>query len=483
MALREKMKALPTRLPRWQMILYASGSLATALSYQAFATYIQFLYIDVFGLRAAWVGIVWSIYGVWNAVNDPLAGYWSDRTSTRWGRRIPWIAAAFLPLAFAFYLLWTPPPGMLAERGRSLLLYFFVLVLAFDLLWTIVVMNWTALFPEMVPDEHQRAGVSAWRQIFSLVGLLVGVALPPVLAGEDWSGRSGMALLLAGVTAVFFGLSLLGSRERREFQHDAPLPFMEAMRATLSNRNFLYFLGANLMVQFVFTALTATVPFYTKYVLRLQSDLTIPGLGLTLDVALQNSVFLGLTFIIALPAMPVWTSLARRLGAWRALRLCCLTAAVTLLGFFWSYNFYSGLVITLTFGLSLAGLLMLTDLLIADVVDADELATGARREGLYFGMNGFIIRFAFTIQGLITAAILTLTGYVTPSEGILYPPQPAAAVFGIRWMIAGFPVLALLLAFAILGRYTLRGPRLAALQAEVARLHAQKQAALAGERE
>lgn len=97
-------------LPRWQMILYASGSLAVALSYQSFATYIQFVYIDVLGLAARWVGLAWAIYGVWNAINDPLSGYWSDKTQTRWGRRIPWIAGSFLPLGITFYFLWSPPP-------------------------------------------------------------------------------------------------------------------------------------------------------------------------------------------------------------------------------------------------------------------------------------------------------------------------------------------------------------------------------------
>jgi GPH family glycoside/pentoside/hexuronide:cation symporter len=287
-----------------------------------------------------------------------------------------------------------------------------------------------------------------------------------------------MALLLATVTAVFFGLSILGSRERREFRHDEALPLKQAIRATLTNRDFLYFLGANLMVQFVFIALTSTIPFYTKYVLRIQSDLALPALGLTLDVATQNSLFLALTFIIALPAMPVWTWLSRRRGAWQAMRLACLTAAASLLAFFWPANFFTGLACALIFGLSLSGLLMLPDLLVADTVDADELTTGARREGLYFGMNGFIIRFAFTIQGLITAIVLTLTGYVAPTATTLYPAQPAAALLGIRLMLAGLPALAMLLAFFCLGGYSLHGRRLAEVQASVRALHARKQAAL-----
>lgn len=471
------------RVPRWQIILYASGSLATALSYQAFATYIQFLYIDILGLKAAWVGISWSVYGVWNAVNDPLAGYWSDRTRTRWGRRIPWIAGLFLPLSLTFYLLWTPPAGVVSGAGRELLIYFLAIVLIFDLMWSIVVLNWTAIFPEMIPDEKERAGVSAWRQVFSLFGLLIGVALPPILAGEDWDGRGSMALLLSVITAISFGLSILGSRERREFVNDESLPLKRALQATISNRNFLFFLGANLMVQFVFLALASTVPFYTKYALLIQSDLAIPGTEIILDVATQNSVFLGAAFIIAIPAMPMWTAVARRLGSWTALRIACLTAAATLLTFFAAKDFFGGLACVLAFGVNLAGLLMLTDLLIADLVDADELATGSRREGLYFGMNGLIIRLAFTIQGGISAAILTATGYVNPSAGVLYPIQPPSAVLGIRWMLAGIPTLALVVAFFLLGRYGLRGQRLVEAEEAVARLHAQKQLRLESDAE
>ena len=465
------------QIGRKHLILYASGSLATAVSYQAFATYVQFLYIDIYGLRAAWVGIVWAIYGVWNAINDPLAGYWSDKTNTRFGRRIPWIAGLFIPLSVTFYFLFVPPDGITLSGGIPLLLYFLAFVLVFDLLWSLVVMNWTALFPEMVPDEKMRAEVSAYREAFSLVGLMIGVALPPLIAGEDWSNVSSVAAMVAVVTALFFGISLLGSRERREFQEDEPLTFTESIRFTLTNRDFLYFLGANLAIQFVLLALTSTVPFYAKYALLIQDDVTVGGV--TLDPGLQNSLLLGAALLVALPGMLLWTIVAKRIGAWRALRIGMVTAAGSLLLFYLPRDFFSGIAVTAFFGLSLAGLLMLTNPLIADMVDEDEWHTGARREGLYFGMNGFVIRFAFTIQGIITAVILTSTGYIASSAEVLYPEQPQAAVWGIRSMIALFPTLALVAGYFILGRYSLHGERLDTVQADVSELHEQKRDALA----
>ncbi|HID52123.1 MAG TPA: hypothetical protein EYP41_08805, partial [Anaerolineae bacterium] len=97
-----------------------------------------------------------------------------------------------------------------------------------------------------------------------------------------------------------------------------------------------------------------------------------------------------------------------------------------------------------------------------------------RREGLYFGMNGLVIRLAFTVQGMITAVILTLSRYVAPTEGVLYPEQPLTAVWGLRFMIAGFPALALVVAYFLLGKYTLHDEKLAKMRTAVSHLHAQK---------
>lgn len=460
-----------------QRLLYAAGSLGVALSYQAFSTYIQFLYIDTLGVRAAWIGLVWALYGIWNAVNDPLAGYWSDRTRTAWGRRLPWMFGSLIPLVITFYLLWFPF-GSADLSEFSLLFYFLAVVLVFDLCWTIFVMNWTSLFPEMASGESERAGLSALREVFSIFGLLVGVALPPILAGADWSNRGNMAYLLTGVTLVSLILSLIGSRERREFAVEPSPPFRESLRLTLRNRDFLFFLGANLMIQYVFLALSASIPFYAKYVLKIQGPTRLGGV--LLDVEMQNSLLLAAAFLAALPAMALWWALARRVGAWRALRGASLLGAAVALYFFFPSSFAGGLIGTTAFGISLAGLLMLTNPLVADITDEDEVVNGTRREGMFFGINGLIIRFAFVIQGILTAIVFTLTGYVNPSEGVLYPVQPDTALVGMRLLTGGAPAVALVLAFLLLGGYSLHGQRAAKIRAEAEAIQARKREALGG---
>ncbi len=458
------------RLKYWQKILYAAGSLGVALSYQAFGTYIQFFYIDILGVKASLIGIGWSVYGIWNAVNDPLAGYWSDNTKTRWGRRRPWIAGMCIPVGLFFYLLWVPPAPLIQGGEIPLFVYFMAAVLIFDLLWTLVVMNWTALFPEMIKDEKERASVSGWREFFSIFGVLIGVALPPVLVGADWSGRGGMALLLAAITSATFALSLLGSKENLALQQEKQPPFVPALVSTFQSRPFRWFLAANLFKEYIFSVMLASIPFWAKYVLKIQGPAKL--FGAELSAELQNSILLGLTFIMALPGLPVWTAIAKRFGGRRGWQAAQATFALSMILLFAAGDFYQGAAATAIVGLSLAGLLVFPNLLISDVIDEDETVTSARREGMYFGINGFVIRFAFTLQGITTGVILNFTRYVPSTADVLYPAQPAPALLGIRVMAAFIPLLASLVVLWALSRYPLHGATLAAVRQQRDRLHA-----------
>jgi len=452
------------KLSNWQKILYSSGALGVALSYLAFGTYIQFLYIDILGVKASLVGIGWSLYGIWNAFNDPIAGFLSDNTNTKWGRRIPWIASAFIPLGLFFYLLWVPPNPLIEGGEVPLFIYFIGIVLVFDTLWTFVAMNWTALFPEMIRDEKERATVSGLRQAFTVVGLLLGVALPPILVGQDWSGRGGMALTFGAITSLTLGLSLLGSRENPKVKQEKQPALLPSLTATFRNRSFRWFVIANLHKEFIVILLQATTPFWAKYVLNIQSPIQLFGTMLTVE--LQNSLLLGSIFIMTLPGIPFWTWVAKRLGSRRGWQISQATFALSMLSLYAANNFNQAIIGTSVIGLSLAGLLVFPDLLIADIIDEDETVTGARREGAYFGINGFLIRFAFTMQGITTAVVLSLSGYIPSVSGVA-AVQPATAIFGIRAIIALVPIAASLVTIAALQMYPLHSAKLKRVRVRV----------------
>jgi glycoside/pentoside/hexuronide:cation symporter, GPH family len=450
----------------WQKTLYSFGSLGTALSYQSFVAFIQFLYIVVLGLDVRLVGIGWSIYGIWNAINDPLAGYWSDNTKTRWGRRIPWIAATFIPVGLFFYLLWVPPQTLIDGDDIYLFIYFMTIVLIFDTLWTVIVMNWTALFPEMITEEKERASVSGLRQVFGVIGLLIGVALPPILVGENWSGRATMAFWFAIITSLSFGLSLLGSKENPATQHEKQPPLIPAMVETFKRSSFRWFLIANLFKEFIFSITTASIPFWALYVLKIQGSTTL--FGATLDAGTQNSILLGSIFIMTLPGIPIWTWVAQKVGARRGWQLSQITFALSMLFLFTTNDFATATIATSIVGLSLAGLLVFPDLVIADVIDEDETVMNARREGMFFGINGFIIRFAFTLQGITFATIFSLTGFVNTPDQTIYQVQPDSAIWGIRFMVSIAPIIASAVVVWALQMYPLHSEQLKALRANIA---------------
>lgn len=440
-------------------ILYSSGSFATTLAYQTFTTLIIFFYVDTLKLDPALVGLGWAFYGIWNAVNDPLAGYIGDRTRTRWGRRIPYIVFGAVPLAIFFAFLWNPP--FPAGSGWTLFGYFLIIIFCFDTLWTFVALNYTALFPEMFVTVEDRAQVSAWRQVFNVLGVFCAMGLSPVI--YSFWGWAALGWLYGLLTAAVLFLTVMVSRERPEFSREEPLNLFEGLRATVVNRAFLVFIGALICIWLAFQMIQATLPFFATYVLQIPKD-----------EPLKLSALLALPLIIVLPALPLWRQAAVRWGAATALGWAVALFALALIPL-WFVRDFLGAVIAIGFlGVGLGGLWLLPDLLIADIIDEDELKTGVRREGLYFGMNGLLIRLAFTLQGLIMGAVFRWSGY-QPDQA----QQTPEALWGLRLLIAGVPLIALGLGWLALRFYNLKGERLALMKEQLKKLHVQKAERLA----
>lgn len=414
---------------RGRMLAYSAGNLPVNLLSQAFATYVVFYYVDVLGVRPALISLAMVIHGIVNAILNPLVGYLSDRTESRRGRRIPYMLYGAAPLAAVFTLVWFP-----LASGPALFWYFLGIVLLYDILFVVVVLNYSALFPEMFPTIHERTAVSSWRQMFGILGMICGVAVPPLLYNQ--LGWGPMGLLFALIAFLFFLVMLRGSVEK-ERQDTASFGFLRAVRYTFANRSFVTYVLGSLFVQFTFALLTAGIPFFTKYVLD-EPDST-------------NTVLLGSIFVTAIPMVYVWGRWTRRLGPRGAVLLAtaCYAAALSLFGIIGSVPLAIGGAALV--GFSLAGLLVLLDVLLSEVIDEDERVTQVRREGMYFGMNGFVVRWGVSLQAVVMGAVLETSGY----EAHL-AVQPETVDGGIRLMLSGVPAAALLLAFLCFWLYPIR---------------------------
>jgi glycoside/pentoside/hexuronide:cation symporter, GPH family len=410
-------------------ISYSMGNFANTIAYQVFGNRIQFYYVDVLGLHAAAAGVIWFIFGLWNAVNDPLMGQISDRTRTRWGRRVPYVFFGAIPLGLSFFFLWTPP----GHSPFALAAYFLFILFLFDTLFSLTQIAYNALFPEVAPTLRDRVDLSAVREILATIALLLAYILAPILAervGYLWMGALMGVLIAAG-----YLVSMIGVRENLENIKDDSVGLVPSLKIVLSSRPFRWFVGANLGKEYIWLALGASLPFWRKYALRITEEAQI--FGMTLSPGDQEALLLGLPILFCIPCLLVWRPFVPRLGPRRAWILASFLFIPGFVVMTFAEGFYAGLVGTMLAAPGLAGSMILPFPVISEVIDDDAARHGYRREGIFFGMSWGIVKLAFSAQGILFASVMTASGYVAGSE-----IQPDSAVWGIRFMIGMTTTLA-----------------------------------------
>lgn len=417
-------------------MMYSLMSLGVATPAEAVAGIIAFYIVDVKNLPAEWFATFWFFYTIYNAINNPMLGYMSDRTRSRWGRRIPYVLFGGLPYAAAFALLFTAPfDGK--ENPVGLLIYFGLAIVIWETCYTAFATGYYGLLPEMFGDYKERTDVAAKMNIFQTVALVLGAAMPPLLA--DILGWSGMATALAviSVIAIYAGYPALF--ERADLKTDTGFPFMQALKYTFANRSYLTAAGAQMM-RFVATGTLQTgILFYLKYSLKVDESLA--------------TVILGIAFVVAMFSLYPWRNwVANKLDSRRTLMLAnaIMILGIVPMGFSPNINFtYAASVIL---GIGLGGLILIGDIIMAEVVDEDEVKTGHQRAGMYFGMSGFLI----TLSGLIVSSVF---GLVMPAFGYntLLEVQPPSVDLGFRIFLTVPTSVGFLLAIFLLWLYPLHG--------------------------
>ncbi|MFX0093486.1 MAG: MFS transporter, partial [Candidatus Hodarchaeota archaeon] len=429
----------PLGISKSKMIFYASGSFGSFLLYFMFSTHILYYYVDVLFMPIVLFNLGFLIFGIVNAINDPLFGYVSDRTRTKHGRRRPYILYMMVPAFIAWVLIWIPlisDPALF--DGLLFFLYFTIIICAWDSLYTLVDINQQALFPEMFAPE-ERASVNVWRFAFAGLGLLVAVALPPIIAetvGTAQNPNYGAPGLIFGLLGLLtYALTFIGSKERPELQLEEPLDLKAGLQRLL-NRSFATFVGYNLAINYIAALAPGMIPFYMEYVV---SDYTLPLLG-ELSFGTASTIVLGVMFIVGIISVPFWGLIIQKLGARKATMVIGIVYALGFLPILVLNSLFQVLLATFVVGLGVGGVLIVPDILISQVIDEDEVITGKRREGMHYGFNNLIIRTSFVFYSITVTVVFLLTGY----DATLAQQLPAA-VLGIRLLTSIFPILAVII--------------------------------------
>jgi len=442
------MRTTTTQAQRW---LYSVANLGNTIPSQAIGAYMLFYYTDVKHLPAAWAATAMFVYAIYDALNNPVLGYLSDRTKTRWGRRIPYIMFGAAPYALTFALLWMAPFDGISQPA-ALVIYFVIVSWLWEGLSTAVSTGYYSLLPEMFTTYAERTDVAVRMNVVQVVGLLVGVAVPPLLYKSLGWPAMGVLFALVVVAAIYTGLR--GMFERPGSVSAESVPLSTALKATFVNRSFITVVIAQTLRFFGTNTLLAGTAFYTKYSLQVGDAVT--------------SAILATAFVSAGATLWFWRRfVAQRFDARTTLMIANGVMAVAVIPMALVQTTVGAIVSSGLLGVGLAGLILMGDVIVADVIDEDELRTGQRREGMYFGMSKFII----TLSSSLVAAVF---GWITAAYG--YDPaldvQPASAGIGFR-VFMSVPVIAgSLLAILTLLFYPLHGERLREVKRALAAKHA-----------
>ena len=448
-------------------IAYSIGSIGDTGSYTVVSTFLLYFLIDIVYLDPWLAALTFSLsYGVWNALNDPIVGILSDRTHTRFGRRRPWIMIG-APLCLLFYILiWSPPLGgaPLAEPWALEIFLFMIIVIAgYEFTYSMAAVTWFALFPEMWESVEDRSEVVIYRQIFAIIGGAFAVGIFPLLVASlsgrfgEFGGWTWAGGILGAVFTSTFLISLLGIRERKEFALDKPLSIGKSFKTTFSNKTLVTYAGVDLMTWCMFGWLSAMAPFFIEHSL---------GMG-TEDIA----VVMGPEILGTIVFFSVWRKLYIRYGPKVTLAVSTILIPLAFIPCLFIQTILQVAVWGLFIGIVLAGILLAREVMMGDVVDEDEIKTGVRREGSYFGVMVMIEKLSMVIIGVCTAVVLSLIGYVS---GLEPPDQPPSVGMGIRLGMVGFMALYTAMLLIFLKYYPLGKEKVVEISKKIEEMHAEK---------
>jgi GPH family glycoside/pentoside/hexuronide:cation symporter len=438
----------------WVKLVYGTGDWSEA----SYGTLRQIFYAifltDVVGLDARLASIAALVGIIWDAVNDPIVGILTDRMRSRWGRRRPFLLFFAIPFGASFLLLWWAPPW------HSQIALAVTVTLAFmisDTFETLVGVPFASLLPELSPDYDERTTLTSFRIFFNLLASLVTAVAAPAIVDAALSagltqqqGYLIVAGIFGGLAAIPFLLIFAVVRERYGAV-DRPqekATFRQTVRTAWANVPFRFATLIYMLNWITFDLVALVLPFYLLYwIARGNMLASVTLLGITLP--LESAVF-ALLLITATVVLPFWLWLSHRLGKHVAYIIGMVFWAAVQIGIYLVQPGQIPLVLGMAFlaGLSVSAAHVLPDAMFPDVIEWDELRTGRRQEGIYYGVKNFVRKLTGALAIFLALQVLGWFGYQTPPVGATNFMQLPVVLTAIRILIG--PVGAVMLFSAVI---------------------------------
>ena len=355
-----------------------------------------------------------------DAFTDPLIGWWSDRTSSRWGRRIPFVLFSTPFYALFAALIWFLPTE---EASWWNVLYFVIML---ELFFTAATMSsgaLEALIPEVTNTAKDRMNLVGLIFLFAIVGAAVGLIIGGPIV--DALGFQVMGVILALLGVVFRYMSLAGIwRHAPRRVPPARVSFFRGIRGTLGNPQFIYYLPTFIMFTTGVGIMQGWIPFFTSQLLGAEEEGTVASL--IFAVVIGGAVISGVIFWLLLN----WRGVSKR---WiYGVCLVASGAAFPILGLVGLVSenglLAQGIILSFIAGLPMAAVFLLPKAITADIADYDALLTGERREALFYSTQNFFEKVTFALPPLLLSLVLLLGDSAENPLGIRLAPLLAGGL-------------------------------------------------------
>ena len=396
------------KVPLGTTIAYGMPGLGAGYMYLLMSLYVMKFSTDVLLIAPAVMGVIFSISRIWDAVSDPIAGYLSDRTTFKFGRRRTWMLISFIPISFGFLAVFSPPESM---QGQSLDLWMMIAILSFYSAITLLNVPHMALGAELSEDYHERTRLFGVRHIGFTLGSILALVSMSLLISEENNPDGDVRQLAASLAfyaigamslMIFFAVSKL--KENPEFQNRVNKNPFKAFRDVWINSHAKILIIV-LFIENLGGAVIGVLTLYvTQYIVEAPAWAPLIIFAYMLPSALS---------------VPLWIPLSRRFGK---IRLWVFSLAFTGISFGGIFiipflDSVTDRLIVMFIGAVLGGMAAgcggaIGPSVKGDVIDYDEYLTGERKEGSYFAALNFVFKSATGIMLLVTGFVLQFSGFI-----------------------------------------------------------------------
>lgn len=430
---------------------------------------ITYYYNIILKLDAGLIAIVWLIFAVWNAANDPLFAVFQEKfISKKYGRRIPYIRFGAPFLALFFILLWMPFLLIDTSNEIALFVHLLVILLAFDTIYTFMSSANFALSYEIAFTKKERANLSIYGNLFNAIATGIVMAAPLIfLRGQDGNANPMLypaLFIISMITTTVIITASFVVKEKPYLKFEETLGLKDGIVLCFKNRPWLIASFVSFFTTITNTILLTGLLYYISIILQPTVPLLIVAL---LGIFASFIVFIGLL-----------NKMLDKYGLKYTFMICI---GIGIIGFFsiffigWDifpgWNIYFSFIPLILVAVGYGSLSIVNPTVNGETIDYDENKTGKRREVTYGGIGALITKPAISIANALFLFMIEIFGFDPDARG----GQSFEAELGLMISFALIPGISLVIAAILMYFWPLHGPEWDKVKEELKLIHLEKE--------